>query len=202
MWFVVKIRTFFEGDTDASRSRHCEWKLTCHIMCVHLHAAVLLWAQTAALCAEPVRPSRGRFWRRSIISNGSGSHNGGTLSDLLGMHCGRQKRSLWSGCVCSPECAMSENWSCFWHCPPITISGSLSLLKKKKRMLPIFFVRHTCCCMGQNYLWCRFYLCFCICLAFVSKINGQLTVGVWVCMWACKCASACLSWEARTAQCL
>lgn len=33
----------------------------------------------------------GRFWRRSIISNGSGSHNGGTLSDLLGMHCGRQR---------------------------------------------------------------------------------------------------------------
>lgn len=43
------------------------------------------------LCVEPVRPPRGRFWRRSIISNGSGSHNGGTLSDLLGMHCGRQR---------------------------------------------------------------------------------------------------------------
>lgn len=35
--------------------------------------------RAAALRARPVRPPRGHFWRRSIISNGSGSHNGGTL---------------------------------------------------------------------------------------------------------------------------
>lgn len=63
-------------------------------MWVYQCATAPLGTQTLPMSAGPVRPGRGWFWRRSIISNGSGSHNGGTLSDQLGMHCGRQKGSF------------------------------------------------------------------------------------------------------------
>lgn len=59
------------------------------IMYNHQEGKLLHSSLWLALCVGPVLPPRGRFWRRFIISNGSGSHNGGTLSDLSGMHCGR-----------------------------------------------------------------------------------------------------------------
>lgn len=41
------------------------------VTCVYRRAVVL--------CARPLQSARAHFWRRSIISDGSGSNNGGTL---------------------------------------------------------------------------------------------------------------------------
>lgn len=148
MWrFVVRIVTLVPKE---AVTLHESW----HVLpCVFINAAALLRPKTAALCAGPVRPQRGRFWWRSIISNGSGSHNGGTLSDLLGMHCGRQRGhfDLATYVHRSVPCLKSDLLSDI--ALPKSISGSVSLLWKKEQtwLLPILPVGHTGSCVGQNY---------------------------------------------------
>lgn len=76
---------------------HESWHV---ISCVFISVPQLPSEHELQLHAGPVRPPRGRFWKQFFISNGSGgwvggvSHNGDTLSDLLGMHCGRQRGSF------------------------------------------------------------------------------------------------------------
>lgn len=93
--------TFLTGDTDTREELHfAPNQFEAVIVDESWHVLSRVFINAPQLSSErrpqPCVQDRfgfwgGRFWRRSVISNGSGSHNGGTLSDLSGMRCGRQR---------------------------------------------------------------------------------------------------------------
>lgn len=176
------------GVNQSHRERHIWYHLwiCLNILCCMFIRRLWFSLETATLCAGPVQPPRGWLWRQSIISNGSGSHNGGTLWDLFGMHCGRQKGSLIFGRMFTGVCHVWKVIGSLTFPSRNHLRIYISSLGEKQmniiESLLSLQLHHMLLTTHREH-HCHYY-----CDTIVSKINGQLALCV--CMY--KCASMCL----------